>query len=279
MFQVKNEAIQLQDHVFQFGAYSVRVAGSHESPLFCAADVCAALGLAGGARNAVSKLDQDETELVLIQSTPGRKHAVFVNESGLYSLILGSNKAEAKAFRKWVTSEVLPAIRKQGFYSLVQDAARKQVERMLTEHFPPALLPTKAAPIFRDLILAVNDVRREPRARLNPAWARMLANLVYGWALDVPGQQEHRRARHPDPNDGRTDHSLFSDVAHDKVRRVMDHGILLARSCGSWAEWKRHMQMAFSREPLQLPLMVALLDYPRQPAELPDALDAVGVRK
>lgn len=102
---------------FDFRDNHVRTAGTSEAPLFCAADVCAALGIEN-ASQACGKLDQDETELVYVGHSSGRKHAVFVTESGLYSLILTSRKPESREFKRWVTSEVLPALRKTGQYSV-----------------------------------------------------------------------------------------------------------------------------------------------------------------
>lgn len=73
----------------------------------------------------------------LAESRPrvGRK-PLWLTESGLYSLIITSQKQEAKRFKKWVTAEVLPEIRKRGYYSLVEVELQKQKERLLAEHFP-----------------------------------------------------------------------------------------------------------------------------------------------
>lgn len=90
-------------------------------PWFVAADACKALGmdLSKGTSKWLVSLDEDEVQspeiLGATLSGPGRR-ALLVNESGLYSLILRSRKPEARAFKKWVTSEVLPTIRKTGGY-------------------------------------------------------------------------------------------------------------------------------------------------------------------
>ena len=99
--------------VFTFTAQSVRVVVIDEAPWFVAADVCEALAIQN-VTQAVARLDDDERAMFNI----GRQgKASIINESGLYSLIiLGSSKPEAKKFKKWVTSEVLPAIRKTGRY-------------------------------------------------------------------------------------------------------------------------------------------------------------------
>lgn len=97
----------------QFG--QVRTAGTSEEPLFCLADVCKPLGLSPKGVN--QRLSDEVISNYPIIDNLGRKQtAIFINEDGLYDVILDSRKPEAKAFRKWVTSEVLPAIRRTGGY-------------------------------------------------------------------------------------------------------------------------------------------------------------------
>ncbi len=93
---------------------TVRTAGTVEDPLFCLADVCKALGLQTTA--VTRRLDKGVISKHPLPTSGGNQVANFVNEDGLYDVILDSRKPEAKAFRKWVTSEVLPAIRKTGGY-------------------------------------------------------------------------------------------------------------------------------------------------------------------
>lgn len=81
---------------------------------FVAADVCRALGL-GNSTNACARLDDDEHALISIKGlSRGNDEANAVNESGLYALVLSSRKPEAKAFKRWITHEVIPEIRKTG---------------------------------------------------------------------------------------------------------------------------------------------------------------------
>jgi prophage antirepressor-like protein len=86
---------------------------------FVAADVCKALGLHP---TATRRLDDDEKGLRYTQTLGGRQQIVIINESGMYRLIFGSKKAGAQRFRKWVTSEVIPSIRKHGGYINGQEA-------------------------------------------------------------------------------------------------------------------------------------------------------------
>jgi prophage antirepressor-like protein len=104
---------------FDFEGRQVRVVtDAHGEPWFVAADVCAALELPNTTR-ALARLDEDEQALISIQGiSRGNDQANVVNEPGLYSLVLGSRKPEAKRFKRWVTHEVLPAIRKTGAYTV-----------------------------------------------------------------------------------------------------------------------------------------------------------------
>ncbi len=86
-------------------------------PWFVAKDVCSILQTS--TRDVPKILDEDEVDKIHITDSLGRKQLMtMINESGLYTLILRSNKPNAKKFRKWVTKEVLPAIRKTGKYEI-----------------------------------------------------------------------------------------------------------------------------------------------------------------
>lgn len=106
----------------------VRTAGTSSNPLFCLADVCRVLELQTSA--VMRRLDDGVITSHPIQDNLGRtQQANFVNEDGLYDVILDSRKPEAKAFRKWITSEVLPSIRRTGQYNIAScHAASYQIE-------------------------------------------------------------------------------------------------------------------------------------------------------
>lgn len=107
--------------VFQHGQHGqygrVRVVMRADEPLFVGKDVCAALEISNY-KNALHRLDEDERELAYVETPGGRQIMSMVTESGLYHLIFMSRKKQAQAFRKWVTSEVLPALRRMGRYEL-----------------------------------------------------------------------------------------------------------------------------------------------------------------
>ena len=97
----------------EFG--QVRTMVINGSPWFVAKDVCECLGLTKH-RDAVSRLDGDERGSVEVDTLGGTQQMAAVNEYGLYSLVLSSRKPSAKAFKRWITHEVIPAIRKHGAY-------------------------------------------------------------------------------------------------------------------------------------------------------------------
>lgn len=102
--------------VFTSSLVELRVIIIDEQPWFVASDVCSALSIVNH-KDAVRNLDDDEKDGVGITDPLGRDQITnVVNESGLYSLIFKSRKPEAKKFKRWVTHEVLPAIRKTGSY-------------------------------------------------------------------------------------------------------------------------------------------------------------------
>lgn len=111
----------MENKIFNSPAFGqVRTAGTPEQPLFCLVDVCRALGL--DSSQVVKRLDDG---VVSIHPMPDSRNRIqqtnFVNEDGLYDVILDSRKPEAKEFRKWITSEVLPSIRKTGGYIATQE--------------------------------------------------------------------------------------------------------------------------------------------------------------
>lgn len=102
--------------IFNFQSNEVRVVkDDNGEPWFVAKDVCDVLGLTNS-RVAVSPLDEDEKGVSKVYTPSGEQKMCVINESGLYALVIRSNKPNARKFRKWVTSEVLPSIRKHGGY-------------------------------------------------------------------------------------------------------------------------------------------------------------------
>lgn len=96
---------------------NIRTQVINNAPWFVAKDICDALGLVNS-RKATSSLDDDEKGVSPVVTPSGEQMMTIINESGLYNLIFISRKPEARSFRKWVTNEVLPAIRRTGQYRI-----------------------------------------------------------------------------------------------------------------------------------------------------------------
>lgn len=103
--------------VFEYQNNKVRTVDMDGAPWFVLKDVCEVLGL-GNSRMVSDRLDEDEKGVSKIDTLGGAQNVTIISESGLYNVILRSDKPEAKPFRKWVTSEVLPSIRKTGSYTM-----------------------------------------------------------------------------------------------------------------------------------------------------------------
>lgn len=114
---LKEEKLATDIQIFkneQFG--QIRVVERDGEPWFVAVDICGALDIANS-RDALTRIDEDEKGVALTDTLGGAQEVAVVNEPGLYSLVLGSRKSEARAFKRWITHDVIPAIRKTGMYA------------------------------------------------------------------------------------------------------------------------------------------------------------------
>ena len=114
---------------------SIRMQMVDGEPWFAAKDVCEILGLSNVSQ-ALTQLDADEKHGIITNDVTGRNQEIrFVNDSGMYALIFQSRKPQARAFRKWVTGEVLPSLRKYGYYvapgAQLTDEQREELERVM----------------------------------------------------------------------------------------------------------------------------------------------------
>lgn len=120
--------------VFNYNTNEVRMVEKNGEPWFVLKDVCQVLNIQNH-KDIVSRLDNDEVgrfNLPHPQSPNKQLEILAINESGLYSVILRSDKPQAKPFRKWVTSEVLPTIRKTGSYAIKEDNAKLKEQMLKT---------------------------------------------------------------------------------------------------------------------------------------------------
>ncbi|MEV0698225.1 Bro-N domain-containing protein [Saccharopolyspora sp. NPDC050389] len=112
---------------FAYQEHHVRALIRDDEPWFVAADVAAVLQL-GSPRSSLALLDEDEKGVHSIDTLGGVQQVSIINEPGLYSLILRSRKQEAKQFKRWITHEVLPSIRRTGRFAVVGQAADPRLE-------------------------------------------------------------------------------------------------------------------------------------------------------
>ena len=101
--------------IFTYNGNEVRTVQKDGEPWWVLKDVCEVLGI-GNSRMTYERLEEDEKGVSLIDTLGGKQQMQVINESGLYNVIIRSDKPEAKPFRKWITSEVLPSIRRHGAY-------------------------------------------------------------------------------------------------------------------------------------------------------------------
>lgn len=170
---------------FNFNAAELRtLTDENGDPWFVAKDVCDVLGL-NNVSQALTRLDDDEkSSITLNDGTPGTPNKAIVSESGLYSLILASRKPEAHEFKRWVTHEVLPTIRKHGIYAtettidkiladpdfgirLLTDLKNERTKRIEAENQVKELEPKAKA---------LDDFTNVPEALLVRDAAKLLSN-------------------------------------------------------------------------------------------------------
>jgi len=129
---------------FQFDNFPIHATDRSGAIWFFANDICAVLEI-NNSRQAIFRLDDDEKSEVAIKDSLGRSQNVnIISESGLYALVMTSRKPEAKRFKKWVTSEVLPTIRKTGSYSIEQEPERKKIDHRGRPRLAPTTSPNYA---------------------------------------------------------------------------------------------------------------------------------------
>lgn len=117
---------------FTFEGAEVRTTLVNGEPWWVASDVCTALGIAN-VGNALARLDEDERSSIrLADGSPGNPNRAIVNEPGLYTLLLRSDKPEAKKFKRWVTHEVIPQIRKTGQFQTAPTPAPAPAPKEIT---------------------------------------------------------------------------------------------------------------------------------------------------
>ena len=141
----------------QFG--NVRIVMKGQEPWFVAKDICECLAISKH-RDAISRLDSDERGSLKVDTLGGKQEMATVNEYGLYSLVLSSRKPEAKKFKRWITHDVIPQIRKTGQYVVdipktLPDALRAYANEVEEHNKAKALIEEqKPKVLFADSVAA-----------------------------------------------------------------------------------------------------------------------------
>lgn len=176
---------------FQFEQQTLRVVMIDDEPWFVATDLCAVLEIVNVSQ-AVGRLDADEAALYSTEGTDQRRNMNIVSESGMYALVLGSRKPEARRFKKWVTADLLPTLRRTGRYSLA-DRAQPLVSADID---PPRIMAAVALANAARKLYGLATARRvwvqcglpvAPEDRPGDDRADPLAATIAGWASDQDG--------------------------------------------------------------------------------------------
>lgn len=202
--------------IFNFEGRDVRTVEVNGKVHFVASDVCAVLEIKD-VSDALSRLDADEKGKVSIPTPGGLQEVLVINEFGLYTLVLGSRKAQAKPFKRWVTHEVLPEIREKGSYSVAKlSPGLQMIVNMAYEQ----------ARIEQEQQRQKLELEKQ-KARLNlieqktntdsPYWAIMAYANNHGIPLDHEEAKKlgFRASKLSDKmgyKKGKTNHSLFGTV-------------------------------------------------------------------
>jgi prophage antirepressor-like protein len=232
------------------------------NPLFCGQDVCRALGIVNS-RDALASLDEDERDVVINDTFGGPQAMVFVSESGLYSLILRSRKPEAKAFKRWITREVIPSVRRTGAYitGMSDEAVLRQLEgasfaRMLTSEtsflrlpeappreypFCPESLSEEDHERLQELVKAQRLEIMELRLRLVKSGDDPLLDLLGGYIPDL-GEKDWFSA-------ARTNYEERCFWLYSELRWIVREMMGLRRNGrGDKPGWKRQLRLARAAE-------------------------------
>ena len=139
-------------------------------------DVCEVIGIAKHT-NVAARLEDDEKGACVMGTPSGQQSMIIINEPGLYNVILRSDKPEAKDFKRWVTHEVLPSIRRHGSYALAP-----------TQPMTPAQLLAAQAQLLVDMERRMDEMQGQPRAleaKVDPAMKAFSRPAEDHWRADM----------------------------------------------------------------------------------------------
>lgn len=216
---------------FAFDGTDVRALTRDGDPWFVLADVCRVLEI-DNSRNASARLDEDEKGVHTVDTLGGPQQMVVINESGLYSLVITSRKPEAKRFKKWITSEVIPAIRKTGGYMMAapEETPEALAVRALTvlqatverQKAQLAIVAPKADALDRiataDGSLCITDAAKALQVRPKDLFDYLRS---HGWVYRRPGAS-HDLGYQARVNSGDLEHKVTTVLKADGSETVKE---------------------------------------------------------
>ena len=173
--------------IFNYQSNEVRVVEQDGEPWFVAKDVCDVLELSD-VNMATRNLDDDEKGTSKVCTLGGEQSMTVISESGLYTLIMRSNKPEAKKFARWVTHEVLPSIRKTGSYTMSKTEAKHAPHKLIQE--------------AQEIVLSAMDCKDEKDYQTTIAFDRIFKDFTGKSALEMAGLKLVKKSRLEEYPDG-----------------------------------------------------------------------------
>jgi prophage antirepressor-like protein len=154
---------------------------------FIAKDVCDALGIINN-RQAIRELDDDEKLTYKLYTSGQNRNTSIISESGLYALILRSNKPYAKTFRKWITSEVIPTILKKGFYTI--NSSKNKTDFIDARNIPYGKVVVNETPVRMIVVdeveyYSINDYHNAINSRTGANQAAKKLNALESLAVKI----------------------------------------------------------------------------------------------
>lgn len=223
-----------QLHTFTFGQVTLRALLLAGEPWFVAADVARALGYRD-AYNLARRLDEDEKGTHSVSTLGGQQDMSVISESGLYSAILTSQVEGAKEFKRWVTAEVLPAIRKTGTYQAPQTLE----ERSLS-------IITELTGVVAEQKALIAEI--EPKAEV---YNRVLTpEHSFGFRQLVSALREHFPVNEADIKRVLRERGLIHQQTLTATAKAIDGGWAVQRAQGNWGG-KERFQARFTTKTLE----------------------------
>jgi prophage antirepressor-like protein len=170
--------------VYNYHEKEVRTVMIDNEPWFVAKDVCRILEL-DNISMSISRLDDDEKGVSSIDTPGGKQDMAIVNEAGLYTLILGSRKPEAKEFKRWITHEVIPTIRKTGSYSV---KPLTPAEQLLEQAKVILSLEREVKTVKAEVTEMKEVLTEEPAENWQETMSNEVRRICYKYGLDYHDQ-------------------------------------------------------------------------------------------